>query len=155
MRSIVCITESSYGGALTRGATYEVVDADDGKRQFRVRDDRGRLRWYPATCFADGSQAVNRLSEYVIDDAIEDPSDDWVEVTVTLSDGARRWCAFTTPARVARAGDDLTAGDGAFHVFFGARHALIVSRISPPVIEAMLHHLDRQGRLEECTLKLE
>jgi hypothetical protein len=155
MRQVVCTSESVYAGALTRGGTYEVAEVDDGARQLRVRDDRGRLRWYPTYCFATEGEVVALLASYVVDDPIEDPTADWVEVTVTLTDGGRRWCAFTTPAHVAQRGEQLEADGRSFRAFFAVPHAIVVTRLSTGVIEATLRQLDREGLLEQCTRELD
>jgi hypothetical protein len=155
MRHLVCITEAGYRGALTRGASYEVIALDDGARQFRIRDDRGRSRWYPAFCFADATATVARLAAVQLDDPVDHPTADWIEVTLTLTDGRRRWCAFTTPATVALRGEALGTDGQAFRAFFGAPHVVIVTQLSEPIIATTLDHLDRQGLIEACTLELD
>jgi hypothetical protein len=102
---------------------------------------------------------VQTLVSFTIDDPIEDSL---VEVTVTLSDGERRWCTFVIPQHLETCGE-LVAGTESrpaggpkrpvrFH--YGNQHMIIASELSLPLIEVMLFEIDRQGELEACTQPL-
>lgn len=57
-RAVVCGDPSVYGHALTRGKHYLVVEERGGRAGLRVRADHGRLRWFPATCFAPAAELL-------------------------------------------------------------------------------------------------
>ena len=176
MTIVRCVFASVYSEGLTRGADYPLLDHDAGKAQVRIKDDRGRLRWYPATCF-DLGQAGPSLISFVLDDPIQDTRQDCVEVTVELSDGQRRWCFFVTvqwllaammgtiePKQVDRHGlllgqitylaHPLTADDGTPFSIVGIPHMIVVSQLSRAIIAEALAHLDGRGELAACTRAL-
>ncbi|MEZ5657056.1 MAG: hypothetical protein R3E83_00530 [Burkholderiaceae bacterium] len=150
---LICVCESVYRGALTRGARYEVLALDPDRRQARMRGDNGRVRWFPLYCFAAGDVSVPRLAAFRIDDPIDPDGAYSVEVTVTLTDGQLRWCVFATPEALAASGELIDAGPARFH--FGNRHIIIATALSEALIGAMLRQIDGQGELLACTLALE
>lgn len=50
----LCIDARSYAHALTPGKAYLVLEARD--ESLRLYGDHGRLRWFPAACFAQPEQ---------------------------------------------------------------------------------------------------
>lgn len=152
MSEVVCISESVYRGALTRGKHYSVLAADPDARQFRVRGDNGRARWFPAYCFDRGDRPVPVLAGFQLDDSIEPGEDLLIEVTVQLSSGERRWCVFATPAALASCGDWIEGTEISFH--YHNRHIIVAGRLSEERIERVLRYIDAQGELIECTLPL-
>ena len=150
---VLCICQSVYGSALTRGKVYSANRVDLEHRQYRVRGDNGRSAWFPWYCFASPGTELPELVRYSIDDPIEDGDDVIVEVTVELSTGERRWCRFSTPDALTDSGWVL--GDTDVHFHYGNRHLIVVSRLSHDVIAAALKWLDVQDDLVDCTIPLE
>jgi hypothetical protein len=142
-----------YGDALTRGKQYAVIAIDDEKRQVRIKGDNGRTRWFPAYCFYQRDRQVPTLITFHIDDPIMPDEDLPIEVTVELSNGDRRWCIFTTPSALASCGNWIEGTHVPFH--YGNRHIIIARELSEDFIRRMLHQIDSQGELVECTLTLE
>ena len=153
MDELICANVSVYGGALTRGKRYAVLAADPAKGQVRVKGDNGRCRWFPLSCFVQGDQHVPTLDEYHLDDPLEPGTDSTVEVTVRLSDGEERWCAFATPAALGRSGSWVEGTRVPFR--YGNRHLIIAGELSEELIGRMLRYIDSQGALTECSLPLE
>ena len=151
MNELVCISESVYRDALTRGRVYTVLATDEEKRQVRIRTDTGRIRWFPAYCFDQSDRVVPILSGYRCEDPIT--SDQLpVEVTVQLSNNEQRWCIFSTPSGLANCGDWIEGTEINFH--YGNRHIIIAEQLSEDLIGRMLHYIDKQGKLMECTLPI-
>lgn len=153
MNELICICESVYQGALTRGRRYTVLSKDDERRQIRIQGDNGRTRWFPAFCFSQGDQSVPTLARYQVDELTGQDEDKMVEVTVHLSDGERRWCIFATPMALANCGSWIEGTQVPFH--YCNRHIIIAGELSEILIGRMLQYIDSQGELAECTLPLE
>jgi hypothetical protein len=90
--------------------------------------------------------------DYSIDDDLSGADSGAVEVTVTMSDGSRRWLFFMTPAGLAACGDQLPGTQVRLHL--GEWHMIVVSELSRDIIERVLHYLDEAGALEMRTIPL-
>lgn len=82
---------------------------------------------------------------YVIDDLTDTPLSTAVEVTIEFPIG-KRWVFFATPELFSSVGDYVDGTSVRLHL--GERHMIVVSEISPAVIDAVLKELDRSGELE-------
>ena len=85
----------------------------------------------------------------------DDPTrqeDGSVEVVITFDTGERRWCFFITPSSLERCGDLVDGFPARYHI--GVAHMIVVSIMSAPIIESVLHELDARGELESCTCTL-
>jgi hypothetical protein len=149
MRKVVCINESVYHGSLTYGSVYDIVGVAADKGHVRVRDDRGRLRWYPAYLFTATADAPPRMNSFTIDDEIEESPN--VEVTIEFTDGSRRWCFFITPETLAVDGDSIEGTHARMH--YGS-NMIVVSELSADTIERALRQIERQGDLWRSTVPL-
>ena len=153
MSEMICVSESVYRDALTRGKKYTVVAIDDKKRQVRIKGDNGRTRWFPTYCFDQSDRSIATLITFHLDDPIRPHEDLPIEVTVELSNGEQRWCIFATPSTLVSYGDWINGTQVPFH--YGNRHIIIARELSEDFIGRMLHYIDSQGELVECTLRLE
>ncbi len=88
---------------------------------------------------------------YTIDDAITEPLTCSVEVTIDFG-GQKRWLFFATPHMLASVGDWVPGTRVRLHL--GERHMVVVSELSPTVVDAVLQQLDKSGELESRTLPL-
>jgi hypothetical protein len=88
---------------------------------------------------------------YTIDDPITDPLTCSIEVTIDFG-GRKRWLFFATPKLLASVGDWVLGTQVRFHL--GERHMIVVSDLSPAIIDAVLRQLDADGELESHTLPL-
>ncbi|TKR29781.1 hypothetical protein FCE95_16830 [Luteimonas gilva] len=86
---------------------------------------------------------------YTIDDAIESPKRACVEVTIEFPAG-KRWLFFITPDQLASAGDYAEATGVRVHL--GEKHMIIVSELTPAVIDTVLRQLAADGELEDRTI---
>ena len=153
MTELVCVSESVYRDALTRGKLYTVFAFDEQNRQVRIKGDNGRIRWFPAYCFDQSHRSVLTLATFHLDYPIRSDEDLPIEVTAQLSNGERRWCIFATPSVLARCGNWVEGTEVPFH--YGNRNIIMAKELSKDLIERMLHYIDSQGELVECTLPLE
>ena len=98
------------------------------------------------------------MGETIASITIEDPvgahAQQAIEITVTLSDGTRRWCFFVTPEGIPNYGDFLD-DDHSVRLHFGAAHMIVVSKISEDIIRKTLFHIQSVGELERSTLQIE
>ncbi|MUV15679.1 hypothetical protein [Noviluteimonas gilva] len=89
------------------------------------------------------------MYSYTIDDAIESPMTCTVDVTIDFPSG-KRWLFFATPELLATVGDFVEGSQVRVHL--GEKHMIVVSELTPAVIDAVLRDLMRQGDLERRTL---
>jgi hypothetical protein len=92
------------------------------------------------------------MHPYTIDDPIDIADHCSVEVTVAFPEG-QRWLFFATPKLLETVGDFVE--DSRTRVHFGELHMIIVSEISPEIIDAVLRALHADGQLYRRTLPLE
>ncbi|HYF65844.1 MAG TPA: hypothetical protein VD886_23645 [Herpetosiphonaceae bacterium] len=86
-----CIEESFY--AVTYGRSYEVFGTNPrNPHQIRVKSDRGRKIWIPASYFADGEISVPMIENVIITDDLTDHQQSAIEVDLLLTSGEWRWC---------------------------------------------------------------
>lgn len=142
-----------YGAALTCGRKYEILASDEARRQVKVEGNNGRARWFPAGCFDLTGADAPVLSRITVRDTLEPEPSGWIEVDVELSDGQRRWCWFVTPTLLAKPADRLDGTD--IQAVYGVPHLIVVNELSEEVIAHVLHHIDRQGELLNCTQSIE
>jgi hypothetical protein len=88
---------------------------------------------------------------YTIVDPIDDPLVTSVEVTIQFP-AEQRWLFFVTPELLTSVGDFL--GDTTCRLHLGERHMIVVSQISPEIIDSVLKQLEANGDLEYRTLPL-
>jgi hypothetical protein len=169
-----CLDQTSYPEALTRGKKYPILAYDGEKRQIRICGDNQRSRWYPTVCFDLSGNDCPLITAITLDDPIQDPQHDCIEVSISLSNGKTRWCFCVTPSWLAGAisnlnapklididgfplaqhsllADFMTASDGSFFGVVNVPHLLILSTLSEPVIRAALEHIISQNELDRST----
>jgi hypothetical protein len=88
---------------------------------------------------------------YTIDDPIETPLRCSVEVTIDFPTG-KRWLFFVTPHLLASVGDFIHGTQSRLHL--GERHMIVVSELSPAVIDSVLQQLAQTGELESRTISI-
>ncbi len=148
---VTCICESVYRNALTRGRKYATIEKKDGL--VKITGDNGRTRWFSSYCFDLQGECATTMTSFKLDDPIEDASKYAVEVTVTLSDGQRRWCLFTTPSVLASCGELLEDTQVRFH--YCNTHLIVATEISEILVKRILKEIDAQGDLISCTVPLD
>jgi hypothetical protein len=88
-----------------------------------------------------------------IEDPIEFHVKGAIEVSVLMASGEKRWCFFFTPEGMSACGDWIEGTKVRFH--FGASHMILVSEISELIIKSALMDIDKQGKIELCTIPYE
>lgn len=172
---VTCRLVGGHKPFLSRGKRYTVLMLDEQLKRLFVEADDGQKRWFEIGLFDLSGGQVVTLASIRLDDEIDDPRNDVVGVTVTLSDGSERSCLFATPAwiqdhlqlhtepkvkqrgalrlgQITLLAEWIQDGQGRPFAVINTPNLLIVSRISPDIITKALQHLDDQGVLEHSTL---
>ena len=146
---IACTRVGVYEDNLTRGQCYEVMEEEVEKRQVRVKDNKGRLRWFPTSCFDFENQPVLTLAGWQFDDEIEGDRQTWIaEIRITLNDGSLKFCIVATPQTIAH----LLVGSVPY---FWDSHLVVVPSYAPEIVEKALRDLDAQGNLLRASYSIE
>lgn len=93
------------------------------------------------------------IESFQIDDAIDQPQEGAVEVTITMLGGEKRWCFFMSPDRLAQVGDYVEGTNIRLHL--GVPHMIVVSEITEEIVEKVIAQLDAQGEISEHTIPIE
>ncbi|GEM48560.1 hypothetical protein DC3_41950 [Deinococcus cellulosilyticus NBRC 106333 = KACC 11606] len=172
---VTCHQIGIYDFALTKGKKYQVLKVKEDLREIRLRGDNQRHRWYPTWYFDLSGGDVPILKKITVDDPIDDPFCDYVEVTLTLSDGNRRWCVCATPSYFQRYIEDgiqakevgegenrrvalqllgapKFAPGGKTFLHFNIPHLVMFSELSEATIWTAMKHMDDQGELEASSV---
>lgn len=88
-----------------------------------------------------------------IEDPIENHITGAIEVTITTTVGEKRWCFFLTPEGMTACGDWIKGTKVRFH--YGASHMILVSEISQSIIEYALRDIEKEEKIELCTVPYE
>ena len=141
---VFCIDESTYSEHITKRQRYFVTDTKEG--QIRIKNNRQKLVWLPDRCFADNS--IPDIESINIDDKINDPENDCVEVTIKFDNGEKRWATFTTIKwlkNLLKESSNYVTGAG----------FIFLKVINKENIELAITELDKQNKLIELTQKYE
>lgn len=146
----------------------------DDQREIRLQGNNQRHRWYPTWYFDLEGNDVPILKSISVDDPIDDPYCDYVEVSLIFSDDSQRWCACATPSYFQRyieegvqakeVGEGATrrvalqylgsprfAPGGKTFLHFNIPHLVMFSELSENIIWTAMKHMDDQGELEAST----
>lgn len=88
---------------------------------------------------------------YTIDDPIESSSRAMAEVTIHFPTG-KRWLFFITPELLATVGSWVEGTQVRQHL--GEKHMIVVSELSPAIIDSVLRQLAAEDDLENRTVPL-
>lgn len=145
---VTCVRLCGFIENLTRGQQYEVVEEDRERQQVRVRNDKGRLRWFPQLYFDLIPALVSWQFSAAIEDEIEQP---WCpDVSFTLSDGTRRGCTVATPQFLT-----LVLEPPMPQPAFWASELIIVRSYATEAVDQALRHLDEKGVLIQASTLIE
>lgn len=147
VEEITCLNESVFSGALTRGRTYKVIEINEARGKVKVKNDIGRVRWYPYSFFTCNPDEVVTI-ERILPDSLND--DSAVEVTVLLSDGTKRGCFFVTPQMLESITQEIIGSVRI--IMYGVPHMIVVSEINVEAIAVTLRAIERRNMLLESTL---
>lgn len=151
--TITCKTVSVYSDGLTRGKSYKVLGVNEEKQMVQIAGDNGRLRWFPQHIFnLDGSVVVKLLNWKFDDEVTEDPSEtNWIEITLEMSDGSKRWCILFTPKRLINIFNQPDIDPPGMHI----KHMIIIRSYTYEDVNRTLISLDEDDELFDATLPLE
>ena len=153
MADATCINVGVYRDALTYGAKYPVLALANHPNhpQVKIQGGNGQVGWFPAGCFDLTGRDVAHIDSIAFHDALDHDAAAH-DVTITLSDGKQRWCAFTTPAALSSFGELIDGTTTRIH--YGMPHLIIVDVLTEQVVLAALQHIERYGQLFVATLPL-
>jgi hypothetical protein len=107
-----------------------------------------RNLWISKYFFTEGNIELPLMETWKFDDDINDF--DLVEVTLSFSDGSKRWCLVTTPQRLVNHFNKEMEPPG-----FNIRHLIITKTMNYDDIEKTLLYLDSNDELIEASKPLE
>lgn len=131
---------------MTRGKQYEIVDQDRDK--YRIIGDHGKRVWINHSYFYLGHVFVLQMTDWKFDDEITEWN--FVEVTISLNNGSRRWCNVTTPEKLVEHFMNPMMDPPGFYM----EHLIIMKSLDTATVDQTLKHLDSQGQLEKATIPL-
>jgi len=138
-----CINELVYSQHITKRRSYEIVDSKED--QIRIKSNKGKLVWLPSHCFTE--DRIPEITSIDIDDEIDDPENDVVEVTISFDSGEKRWVTFSTIQWLYQLLDENT--DYVLGTGF-----IILKEMNRKNIEIAISDLDKQHKLIEVSQKL-
>lgn len=137
-----CVDESVYSNHITKRKSYSVIDVKDG--QIRIKNDRQKYVWLPINCFVNYKEPD--IVSIIIDDEIKDSNQDCIEVTITLSDGERRWATFMTIEWLKKLFSE-------YRKYVMGHKLIFVESVNKSIIEQTIIELDKRNELIEMTRK--
>lgn len=142
--TVFCINEGAYAQHLTKRKAYQIeeigTDSKEGKVQ--IRGDRNRLVWISDLHFSNTNQA--EIQTVNIDDEVKDLENAFAEITITFSNGKKRWLTVMTPKYLQGRLEQESS-------FFNGHNIIFINKITLPIVEAMIYELDRTNELLECS----
>jgi len=94
------------------------------------------------------------IQKIVIEDDLSMQDHGAIEVTVTLSDGKRRWCYFMTPAAFQACGDWINGTTIRFHS--GSPHMIVVAEtLTENLINKALRCIEQRGKILDSTMAID
>lgn len=151
-KNIVCRTSGVYSEDLTRGKTYQVIDIKIDEDMVRLKCDDGRLKWFPLYHFNKNGEAVVDLISWKFDDDVtNDPKEtNWIEISMKMSDGSKRWCILYTPERLTNLLQQPNISPKGLHI----KHMIVVNSYKIEEIQGVLDYLNSEDELIDATLPL-
>jgi len=142
---ITCRNATSYRGMLTRAKKYMVLDIDYNKSCVKILCDNGKTRLFPLEFFDLDGNDVPMLVNWSFDDNIEDVKREdfltWVEVTIELSDGTKRWCKLFTTEIISK----ILSLPNNFGIYYP--NIIIVKSFDYNDVDKMLKEMDENDEL--------
>lgn len=164
VQQITCIREGCHGNNLKRGEWYEVFALETSKKQVRVRDKNGRLRWYPISNFDFDNVPVVQLVRWYFYDEVHDKLNgrneefNYVDVQMLFSDESWRWCSFTTPdylKSLLEPRSNPRQWGGAGEPAIWSPYLIISRDLAVPTVDWTLRYMDAQNELfqHSCAIR--
>lgn len=146
-RTITCRTVSGYSDNLSRGKSYKVLGVNEEKQMVRVICNHGRHRLFNL----DDSMVVTLQNWKFDDEVTDDPRDtNWLEITLQMSDGSKRWCILYTPQRMYNLFNQPTIHPPGIYI----KHMIISRSYSYEGTNSTLIYLDEEDELINAILLL-
>jgi hypothetical protein len=137
---VYCIDESGYSNHITKRKSYTIVAIKED--QIRIKNDNQKHVWLSNLYFVDFKPP--NIVSIVIDDEIRDSKNDCIEVTITMSDGERRWTTFMTIEWLKNLFNE-------YRNYFTGQKIIFVEEVTKDIIEQTIIELDKQNELIEMT----
>ncbi|MFZ4930782.1 hypothetical protein [Chryseobacterium sp. Mn2064] len=138
---VFCTSIGVYSQQLTKRKAYTIEGMN--LQNIRICNDEGKLKWYSKYYF--GSEIEPEITDIRIDDQIENPECDAIEVTIEFSNREKYWLTFTTPQYLDKILNE--------EPYFSSRHFMIIKRLSEESIKSTVRRLDEQNELIKCCKK--
>ena len=145
---IFCIDQSNYEIHLIKRKEYEVFDVGVGTKfgKIRIKGWRNRLVWIWDLYFSKNNQP--EIVNIVIDDEEFNPQNDYIEVTVSFSDGSKSWLNFITL-------NCIETKLNSFDSYFYNKNTIIVEELTYEKIKETITELDKTNDLIKILIPYE
>ena len=85
--TVYCASIGVYGHLITKRQAYQIVDKNE--RNYRIKSNKGKHVWISHSYFVNSLAEIPQVTHINIDDPIENPTKDNIEVTITFEDGQK------------------------------------------------------------------
>jgi hypothetical protein len=140
--AVYCINESEYSEHITKRNKYIISDLKEDK--FRIKNNKGKLVWLPATCFTD--VVAPSIITITIDDEIRDVNHDCIEVTVEFDNNEKYWLTFMTVEYLSQLLAD-------HQNYLTGRDLIFVKSLNKELIEKTIQDMDIKNELMKAAKK--
>lgn len=139
---VYCQDESPYEQHITKRKAYEIVGIGVGTKEdkIRIKGNIDRLVWLPNLYFSENK--IPEIKSITIDDRIDDPFNDCVDVTIEFEDNTKIWVIFMTVK-------NLESKFDKYRYFFSGNKIIFVQELTEALIKKTITELDRCNELIE------
>lgn len=142
--TIFCKSESLYEEHISMGTGYEIHGIKENT--VRIRGAlRNRLVWLPKGCFS--KKEVAAIKKIRLDNEVKDPLNDCIDVTISFTNGKKRWAWFTTLKYLEGLMDE-------HRNYIEGAHTIILKEVTKENVEFAVMDLYRRDELKQQTRKL-
>ncbi|MGH1518966.1 hypothetical protein [Chryseobacterium sp. JK1] len=138
---VFCTSIGVYSQQLTKRKAYIIEEMN--LQNIRICNDEDKLKWYSKYYFS--LEVDPEITDIQIDDQIENPECDAIEVTIEFSNCQKYWLTFVTPKYLDKILNE--------EPYFSSRHFMIIKRLSEESIRSTVRKLDEQNELLESCKK--
>lgn len=138
---VYCVDEAAYSEHISKGRKYVIEECIFEK--IRIKNNQNKLVWLPEICFT--SNEVFEIISIKIDDRIDNPKNDCIEVTIEFSNSVKYWTTFVTPSYLR----ELLQANR----YLILSNFIIVEEINEEIISEIVIELDKKNELKGVTQK--
>lgn len=147
INTVLCLKSSDL---VTRGNRYIYTEHEDA-HYIRIIDDYGKKRKLSKDIFDFENSDISHIVRWKYDD---DPNqyeifNSWIEITMYMSDGSRRWSKLITPEILSK----MLSKDNIDPPGLGGDGFILIRSTDKEDIQKMLTYLEENNLLESYSIK--